>query len=112
VGHVHLEVTDLGRSRAFYVDALGFDVTAETRGALFVAAGGYHHHVGLNTRNRRSAPASGRGLDWFEVVLPDESALDDAVERLRDGGYAVERAGEWAALEDPDGIEVRLVVER
>lgn len=128
VGHVHLEVTDLDRARAFYVDALGFDVTFQTPGALFVAAGGYHHHVGLNTWNRRSAPAAGRGLDWFEVVLPDEATLAAAVDRLEDAGYgptrtAAEhvpprtdagheptRACAGATVRDPDGIGVRLAV--
>ncbi|MFB6353297.1 MAG: VOC family protein, partial [Halobacteriales archaeon] len=72
VGHVHLEVTDLARSESFYADALGLGVRARYGDdAAFLAAGGYHHHVGLNVWNRRRAPASGRGLAWFEFVLPD-----------------------------------------
>ncbi len=109
VGHVHLEVTDLGRAEEFYVDALGFDVTARVRGALFVSAGGYHHHLGLNVWQGRSAPASGRGLDRFEVAFPDEDARAAAVERLRSADYSVERTAEGTVVEDPDGIGIRLV---
>ena len=111
VGHVHLEVTDLDRARAFYVDALGFEKTFRTRGALFAAAGNYHHHLGLNTWHGRSEPASGRGLDWFELVLPTRDALEEALDRLEDAGYAPERTDGGGSVEDPDGIEVRLAVE-
>jgi catechol 2,3-dioxygenase len=112
VGHVHLEVTDLDRAREFYVDALGFEVAARNRGVLFVAAGGYHHHLGLNVWNGRTEPATGRGLDHFEVALPDSDALAAAVDRLRDGGFAVRETDGGTTAEDPDGIGVRLVVDR
>ncbi|PSP75650.1 glyoxalase [Halobacteriales archaeon QS_1_68_20] len=111
VGHVHLEVTDLNRARAFYVDALGFDVTARVRGALFVSAGDYHHHLGLNTWQGRSSPASGRGLDRVEIALPDEGAVSAAAERLRSAGYSAERTADGVTAADPDGIEIRLVVD-
>ncbi|UIP01169.1 VOC family protein [Halobaculum sp. CBA1158] len=121
VGHVHLEVTDVDAAESFYVDGLGFDVRQRwEREALFVAAGGYHHHVGLNTWNGRSAPASGRGLSAFEVVVPDANALDSVRESLADAGVEVaddaDETGEDdgdAALRvrDPDGIGVRIVAE-
>lgn len=110
VGHVHLEVTDIDRSREFYVETLGFDVNWRMRDALFVSAGGYHHHVGMNTWNRRSAPASGRGLDWFELVFPDEATRAAAVDRLEAADRSVESLDGSVAVEDPDGIEVRLAV--
>jgi catechol 2,3-dioxygenase len=110
VGHVHLEVTDLDDAHAFYVDALGFDRVERVAGALFVAAGGYHHHVGLNVWNRRSAPASGRGLAWFEVVVPGEAALAAAVDRVAAAGYAVTETDAGATVADPAGVEVRLVL--
>ena len=110
VGHVHLEVTDLDRARAFYVDALGFEETFRMQGALFVAAGGYHHHLGLNTWHGRSEPVSGKGLDWFELLLPDRDAFEAARDRLDDTGYSPDEIEGGAAVEDPDGIEVRLVV--
>jgi catechol 2,3-dioxygenase len=103
VGHVHLEVTDLSAARAFYVDALGLDVRQEWDGALFAAAGGYHHHVGLNTWNGRSAAAAGRGLDWFELRVP-EPAVAAIRERLADSGPDVRGTGEGLAVADPDGV--------
>jgi catechol 2,3-dioxygenase len=86
LGHVHLQVADLDAAEAFWVDALGLDVTARGYpGALFTSAGGYHHHVGLNTWagvGAPSPPVGARGLVRFEVVLPDESAVAEAAERL------------------------------
>ena len=112
VGHVHLEVTDLAASKAFYTAGVGFGTTSEYRSeACFVAAGGYHHHVGLNTWNGRSDPAGDhQGLDWFEVVLPDAASRDAAVDRLADAGYAVDESGDVPAVSDPDDVEVRFPV--
>lgn len=112
VGHVHLEVSDVEAARAFYVDELGLAVKA-TYGsdAIFLAAGEYHHHLGANTWNRRSARGEGLGLDWFEVVVPDEPTREAAVERLAQAGREPSRAGgSEIAVADPDGIEVRLRV--
>ena len=86
LGHVHLQVSDLTAAEHFWADALGFDVTVRGYpGALFVSAGGYHHHVGLNTWAGDGAPPppdGALGLDRFEVVLPDAGAVSDAGERL------------------------------
>ena len=86
LGHVHLQVADLDPAEVFWVDALGLDVTARGYpGALFTSAGGYHHHVGLNTWagvGAPSPPAGARGLARFEVVLPDSAAVDAATARL------------------------------
>jgi len=112
VGHVHLEVTDLDAAEAFYVDAAGFDVRQRMgTDALFLAAGGYHHHVGLNTWNRRSAPASGRGLRQFEVVVPDGDALEAVRESLADIGVEVTEDEGALVVRDPDSIGVRVVVD-
>ncbi|MBX0303816.1 VOC family protein [Haloarcula salinisoli] len=108
VGHVHLEVTDLDAARAFYDDALGMTVRTTYDGALFLAAGEYHHHVGANVWNERSTPASGRGLDWFELCLPTEDAVTAACDRLEGAGYAVEVARDGVRVTDPDGIELHL----
>jgi len=116
VGHVHLEVSDVPAARRFYVGTLGMNVRQEWGpDALFVAAGDYHHHVGLNAWNRRSEPRAGRGLDWFEHVLPDANALAAARERFADAGVGiatVEAGGTDGGFEvrDPDGIPVRLCV--
>ena len=86
LGHVHLQVADLDEASAFWVGAVGFDVTASLYpGALFVSAGGYHHHVGLNTWAGVGAPPppeGARGLDRFEIVLPGDTAVSAARERL------------------------------
>jgi catechol 2,3-dioxygenase len=112
VGHVHLEVSSLAESRAFYVDGLGMRVRDRYDDeALFVAAGEYHHHVGLNTWNNRTEPRAGRGLQWFELVLPDEEALDSVQTRFEQHGTDVAVTEEGITVTDPDGIEVRLRVE-
>jgi len=110
LGHVHLEVSSLDDAREFYVDTLGFAVRDTYPGALFVAAGGYHHHVGANVWNERTGPPEGRGLSWFEVVVP-EAGLDGVRERLTAHGYAPADTSEGIAVTDPDGIEVRLRAE-
>ncbi|NEU56153.1 VOC family protein [Halorussus sp. MSC15.2] len=112
VGHVHLEVSSLARSREFYVDTLGLGVRAAYGdSALFVAAGEYHHHLGLNTWRRRSRPAAGRGLAWFELVVPDEDALAAVRRRLADAGESVTDRDDGVAVTDPDGVSVRLRVD-
>jgi catechol 2,3-dioxygenase len=109
LGHVHLQVADLGPAEAFWVDALGLDVTARGYpGALFTSAGGYHHHVGLNTWAGVGAPAppeGARGLVRFELVLPDADAVEAAAERLSGVGQ-VERTDEGVLATDPSGNTV------
>ncbi|OYR58115.1 VOC family protein [Halorubrum halodurans] len=106
VGHVHLEVTSLDAFERFYIATFGFDSRARYPDARFVAAGGYHHHVGANTWNGRTDPAAGRGLDWFEVVVPGDEARRELRDRL--GVDADSTAGDGFAVTDPDGIEVRV----
>jgi catechol 2,3-dioxygenase len=114
VGHVHIEVTGLDAAREFYADALGMNVRQEMSGALFLAAGEYHHHVGCNVWNRRSKPAAGRGLDWFEVVVSTD-ALAGVRDRFERAGFDPVEAdaaggedGDGFAVTDPDGIELRV----
>jgi len=107
VGHVHLEVTDLSAARSLFVDGVGMRVRQTwNESAAFVAAGDYHHHVGLNTWNPRTRPQRGRGLDWFEIRVPDAAAMTAARERLQQAGYAVDEATNGVTL---DGMECRLV---
>ena len=108
VGHVHLEATDIDAARAFYVDTLGLGVRMDAGGGVFLAAGDYHHHVGVNTWNGRTEPAGDRGLAWFEVVVPDDAALARVRERLAAAGVAVAERGGGIAVTDPDGIGVRI----
>lgn len=105
VGHVHLEVSSIPRSRAFYVDDVGFEPRQSVGdSALFVAAGGYHHHVGLNTWRGRTDPASGCGLDHFELLVPGDDVVDALRERVGVDG-SPERDGLFVVT-DPDGIEL------
>lgn len=121
VGHVHLEVTSLTAFEAVYVDGLGFEVGTSGPDVRFVAAGGYHHHLGANAWRGRTTAATGRGLAWFEVVVPDETALGavrsrlDAVaaegERESEVEFTVEERADGIAVADADGIEVRVRTE-
>jgi catechol 2,3-dioxygenase len=112
IGHVHLQVADIPEAEAFYNGLLGFDVTVRGYpGALFVSAGGYHHHIGLNTWHSRGAAAPGQnalGLRSFEVVLPDAEALSDILERLDAAGRAGKPAGGATLVRDPSGNNVLL----
>jgi catechol 2,3-dioxygenase len=116
IGHVHLNVGDLAAAEAFYSDTLGFDVTVRGYpGALFVSAGGYHHHLGLNTWAGEGAPPpppGSRGLREFEILLPSESALENLEERLTERGVEYQRGGEGDRdalhLVDPSGNRVAL----
>jgi len=104
IGHVHLSVGDVASARAFYVDALGFDVTAALGSqALFVSAGGYHHHMAMNVWNSRGAgprmPALGLGR--VDLALPDADSLGALTERLRHHGVAVRDDGRTVAFDDP-----------
>lgn len=113
VGHVHLKVGDIPTARAFYVDVLGFAVTAAFGSqALFVSAGGYHHHVGMNTWTSRGAgprtPALGLGQVTLEV--PDADVLGALGDRLRVAGVAVRDDGRTLAFEDPWRNAVRAAI--
>lgn len=111
LGHVHLHVGDIDRAATFYHDALGFDKTVWSYpGALFMAAGGYHHHLGTNTWAAQARPAGGgdaRLLDW-ELLLPARD-VDAAARSLEEAGHPVRRTHGQVAVEDPWGTGVRLV---
>ena len=112
LGHVHLNVADLAAAEAFYGGALGLDVTVRGYpGALFLAAGGYHHHVGVNTwAGGDRPPPGGRGLRWFEVVMQSEGELSAAAGRLDAAGFETTRDERGVHAADPSGNGV-LVTE-
>jgi len=103
VGHVHLQVGDVHAARAFYVDALGFAETASVPGALFVSAGGYHHHMAMNTWNSRGAGprASTLGLGTVAISVPGADDLGALRERLARAGVAVRDDGATLRFDDP-----------
>lgn len=109
IGHVHLEVSSLATARAFYADAIGLGVRQEWGdSALFLAAGDYHHHVGLNTWQGRTEPARGRGLAWFELVVPGADAVAAVRERADAAGAEVTPVDDGIEIHDPDGMAVRV----
>ena len=112
IGHVHLYVGDLADAEAFYHQALGLDkMVWSYPGALFLSAGGYHHHLGTNTWAAQSPPAvegDARLVDW-EVVLPSPADADAAADHLSSRGYPTRRDGADVVAADPWGTTVRLV---
>jgi catechol 2,3-dioxygenase len=105
IGHVHLNVAELPASETFYGDGLGLDVTVSGYpGALFLSAGGYHHHVGLNTWFGPGAPPppqGSRGLAWFDVVVPNEGELERIEQRMWAAGFEPERRESGVLATDP-----------
>lgn len=121
IGHVHLTVADLERSLAFYRDILGFAVSARYgESAVFLSAGGYHHHIGLNTwkgNDVTPSPYKHSGLYHFAILFPTRKELAKALKALMDAGYpltgtADHGVSEALYLSDPDGIGVELYVDR
>jgi catechol 2,3-dioxygenase len=112
IGHVHLQVGDIAKAGAFYCDVLGFEKTAGRHGALFVSAGRYHHHIGMNVWHSRNAPppaANAAGLVIFEIVVPDRAALASAKARLEAAGVGTEKDGDGLRFQDPWRTAVRII---
>lgn len=113
VGHVHLHVRDVDEAVDFYHGVIGFDVMGKARAmqAAFVSAGGYHHHVGLNTWQGEGAPpppADAVGLRYFAVELPDQSALDEVIARVNEADIPANQAEDGLLLYDPSQNGVML----
>lgn len=114
IGHIHFHVSDLLEARRFYIETLGFDLMASRDSAMFVSAGGYHHHVGLNTWAGVGAPAAAddaAGLAYYTLVAPTPEELERTTARLRQAGIALEQDGKAWFARDPFGITVRLTSE-
>ena len=121
IGHVHLKVADIERALGFYSEVLGFEVQQRWgSSAAFISAGGYHHHIGLNTWESRggSAPAPGTtGLFHLAIRYPTRRALADAVRRVVEAGIRFDGASDHGVsealyLRDPDGNGVELYWDR
>ena len=121
IGHVHLKVADLERSIAFYNGVLGFDVMQRMgTSAAFLSAGGYHHHIGLNTWESKGGgppPFGATGLYHFAINYPTRRDLAVAIKRLLDWGWRIDGASDHGTheaiyLHDPDGNGIELAWDR
>lgn len=114
IGHVHLHVSDLQSADKFYRGILGFELMQRYgSAALFMSAGGYHHHVGMNTWAGEGAPPpppDAAGLRWFEIILPGQEALDAVIGRLQAAGIAYETVNSGILVRDPSQNGVILKV--
>jgi len=121
IGHVHLTVSNLERAKRFYTDILGCEVTSRFGDeVVFMSAGGYHHHIALNTwagQNAKPRPAGTTGLYHFAILLPNRLELAKVVKRLIDCGTEIDgtsdhTVSEAVYLRDPDGNGIELCVDR
>jgi catechol 2,3-dioxygenase len=121
IGHVHLKVSDIDRALGFYRDVLGFELTARMGpAAAFLSAGGYHHHIGLNTwesRGGQPPPRGTTGLYHVAIRYPDRSALARALKRLVEAGVRLDGASDHGVsialyLRDPDENGIELYYDR
>jgi catechol 2,3-dioxygenase len=121
IGHVHLKVSDIDRSLQFYQGLLGFEITQRYgSNAVFISAGGYHHHIGLNTWHSKGAgpaTADGVGLYHTAIVYPTKKNLAEIVQRITDAGWPFTGASDHGVsiafyLDDPDGNGVELYWDR
>jgi catechol 2,3-dioxygenase len=120
IGHVHLKAADLERIKSFYVGILGFDVVVEMPDALFLSAGGYHHHLGFNTWESRGGsppPLGATGLYHVAIRYPSRAALGDALRRLVEARWPLDGASDHGThealyLHDPEQNGLELAWDR
>ena len=121
IGHIHLKVADLERSVKFYTEILGFEVmTRMGNRAAFLSAGGYHHHIGLNTwesKNGNPPPPGSTGLYHFAILVPNRKELAQVLKRLMDHNYNLKGLSDHGVSEaiyinDPDGNGIEIYADR
>ena len=120
IGHVHLKVADIPRALEFWQGVLGFEVMHRRPGAVFLSAGGYHHHIALNTWESAGGsppPAHHTGLFHVAILYPDRASLASAVKRVLEAGVPLEGASDHGVseaiyLRDPDGNGIELYRDR
>lgn len=120
IGHVHLKTADIDRVHHFYVEILGFDVIFRMADALFLSAGGYHHHLGFNTWESKGGsppPPGTTGLYHVAILYPNRAALGDALRRLAEAGWPLDGVNDHGThealyLRDPDGNGLELAWDR
>ncbi|MDQ3098187.1 MAG: VOC family protein [bacterium] len=114
MGHIHLRVGDINKAKQFYVDALGFDVTAELPGALFVSIGGYHHHIGMNTWESLAAVEryDSLGLHSFELIIPQKEEIDSLKIRLENNNVKYNEIDGYILFYDPWKNQIKIKSEQ
>ncbi|WP_376094641.1 VOC family protein [Roseomonas sp. CCTCC AB2023176] len=120
IGHTHLKVADLDRALVFWRDVIGLEITASRPGAVFLSAGGYHHHIALNTWESLGGsppPPGTTGLFHVAMLYPDRASLARALRRVMEAGVPLEGASDHGVseaiyLRDPDGNGVELYRDR
>ncbi|WP_322905881.1 VOC family protein [Paenibacillus campi] len=114
IGHVHFHVSSLDEARKFYVDTLGFEIMlTDNRSVLFISAGGYHHHMGLNIwagAGAPKAPANSTGIAYYTLQMPDQAAVQAVAERVQVAGLPLQYDGQELWITDPSNIRIRLYV--
>jgi catechol 2,3-dioxygenase len=113
IGHIHLRVGNIAKAEAFYLGALGLDLTRRRSGASFLSSGGYHHHVAVNVWHSNGAGmrnARRAGLDWFAMEINDQPTMDDIKKRLEAAGVAIDAIPGGFAARDPWGTSIRLTI--
>ncbi|MCD8511930.1 MAG: VOC family protein [Bacillus sp. (in: Bacteria)] len=113
IGHIHLHVSDLEKTEAFYLEGLGFDLVTRYPGALFMSTNGYHHHIGANVWNGVGAPPpseSSVGLRWFTLEFPSEESLEETVNTLQKIGAPVEEKDDGFFTADPSQNRIYMRV--
>ncbi len=115
MGHMHLRVADIPQAEAFYLNTIGFDLIKHyPHSASFISAGGYHHHIGMNTWESRGGPPpppDAAGLRWYQIVLPRADAVGQVADQVRKAGAGVEETEHGLLVRDPSQNGVMLVSE-
>jgi catechol 2,3-dioxygenase len=113
LGHIHLQVSDITETARFYNQILGLDIVAQMPSALFMSAGGYHHHIGANiwhSKGAGPAPSESVNLEFFTIDFPDDDARGAAVDRLGQAGVQVTHENDDILVVDPSSLVIRLRV--
>ena len=114
IGHIHLHVSDLEKAKDFYVNGLGFDITAVMGGtAVFLSDGGYHHHIALNIWNGTGIdplPENSAGMNYYTIVFPDEQTKQISIEKLKVLGYKIFDTNNEIFTKDPSGNLIKFIL--
>ncbi|MBT2657591.1 VOC family protein [Bacillus sp. ISL-18] len=113
MGHIHLHVGDLEKSKEFYTKGMGFEVVSYYPQAVFLSSGRYHHHVAINTWQGAGAPTPPKnsvGLNWYSIVFPNQEAREKVMEQLKQIGAPLSNEGNFYVTSDPAGNQIHLVV--